>query len=230
MQRIDDQLKLKYYIDKYNIKGIFNNNMEKYMELHLYKKDEHIGWNKEKLNYFYFLVEGKVKIYTLLSNGKSLLLQFYRPLTVIGDLEFNKTEFASSNIQAIEDSLFIGIPMEKLREIASNDTKFLMYIINTLSTKLIISSSSSSINLLYPVENRLASYLLATTVNDNMDNMDRIYPQKLTEIADLLGTSYRHLVRTINKLCQQKIIKKEKGTIIILDKGALEELAGDIYK
>lgn len=230
MQRIDDQLKLKYYIDKYNIKGIFNNNMGKYMELHLYKKDEHICWNNEKLEYFYFLVEGKMKVYTLLKNGKSLLLQFYKPFTIIGDVEFNKIDTASSNVQAIESSLLIGIPFDQLREKAKEDTKFLLFITNTLSTKLIISSSSSSINLLYPLENRLASYILATSVNDNKLAVDRIYPQKLTEIADLLGTSYRHLVRTINKLCQQKIIKKEKGTIIILDKGALEELAGDIYR
>lgn len=230
MQRIDDQLKLKYYIDKYNIRGIFNNNMEKYMELHLFDKDEHICWNNDKLEYFYFLVEGKMRVYTLLKNGKSLLLQFYKPFTIIGDVEFNKIDTASSNVQAIESSLLIGIPFDQLREKARDDTKFLLFITNTLSTKLIISSSSSSINLLYPLENRLASYILATSVNDNKLAVDRIYPQKLTEIADLLGTSYRHLVRTINKLCQQKIIKKEKGTIIILDKGALEELAGDIYK
>lgn len=230
MQRIEDQSKLKYYIDKYNIRGIFNNNMEKYMELHLFDKDEHICWNNDKLEYFYFLVEGKMRVYTLLKNGKSLLLQFYKPFTIIGDVEFNKIDTASSNVQAIESSLLIGIPFDQLREKARDDTKFLLFITNTLSTKLIISSSSSSINLLYPLENRLASYILATSVNDNKLAVDRIYPQKLTEIADLLGTSYRHLVRTINKLCQQKIIKKEKGTIIILDKGALEELAGDIYK
>lgn len=230
MQRIEDRQKMSYYIKKYNINGIFSKDMTEYMEMHLFGKDDHICWNNERLNYFYFLVKGRVKVYTLLKNGKSLLLQFYKPLTVIGDLEFNKNTTASSNIQAIEESLLIAISMDKLREQASNDTKFLMYLINSLSKKLIISSSSGSINLLYPLENRLASYILATTSIDDKDEGDRIYPQKLTEIADLLGTSYRHLIRTLNKLISQGIIKKEKGIIVILNRDALEILAGDIYK
>ena len=49
-------------------------------------------------------------------------------------------------------------------------------------------------------------------------------------MADLLGTSYRHLIRTINKLCDEKIIRKEKNSIVILNINALEELAGDLYE
>nr|WP_272507294.1 cyclic nucleotide-binding domain-containing protein [Clostridium aestuarii] len=201
------------------------------MELFLFNKNDHICRSDQKMDYCYFLVEGKVKVYTLLKNGKSLLLQFYKPLNIFGDIEFIDIDMASSNLQAMEDSLCIGISMDTLRKNAINDIQFLKYICKSLGNKLDKFSKYSSINLLYPLKNRLASYILATTpYDDNSSTVDELYTYKLTELSDLLGTSYRHLIRTINKLCTEKIIKKEKNSIIILNRTSLEQLAGDIYK
>jgi len=102
----------------------------------------------------------------------------------------------------------------------------------SLGKKFISSSIASSINILYPLENRLSSYLLAIAPeNIQYPKLDGgIITDKFTEMADLLGTSYRHLIRTINKLCHEKIIKKEKNSLIILNLSALEKLAGDLYE
>ncbi|MBC2399342.1 CRP-like cAMP-binding protein [Clostridium tetanomorphum] len=211
--------------------NIFLNDLTKYMELHSFNKNEHICKYKEKLSYFYFLVHGKANVYLLLKNGKSLLLRFYKPLSLIGDVEFVNDNYTSSNIQVVEKTLCIGISMECLRTLALEDTNFLTYIINSLGDKLEKNSKSSSINLLYPLENRLASYLLAiSSPKDKSLDINGISTYKLTEMADLLGTSYRHLLRTIDKFCKQNIIKKYKNSIIILDINQLEQLAGDIYE
>lgn len=231
LQKIDDKNRLKYYIDKYNMNNIFLEDITQHMELHIFDKNEYICKYKEKLSYFYFLVHGKTKVYLLLKNGKSLLLRFYKPLSVIGDIEFINDNYTSSNIQVLEKTLCIAIPMDNLRKLALDDTIFLKYIINSLGDKLEKNSKASSINLLYPLENRLASYILAiSSTNDGYSNISEISTYKLTEMADLLGTSYRHLLRTINKLCRDNIIRKDKSSIIILNKKALEELAGDIYE
>jgi len=102
----------------------------------------------------------------------------------------------------------------------------------SLGKKFISSSIASSINILYPLENRLSSYLLAIAPeNTKHSNLDGgIITDKFTEMADLLGTSYRHLIRTINKLCDEKIIKKEKNFISILDINALKMLACNLYE
>lgn len=231
MMKINDSVKLEYYINKFSINDIFTNDMKDYMELFLFSKNEHICKDKEKLNYLYFLVDGKAKVYILQKNGKSLLIQFINPLEVIGDIEVIDISFANSNIQAIKDTLCIGVAMDNIRKVFLNDTKFLRFVCKSLGQKLNDCSKASSINLLYPLENRLAGYLLAITPpNGELSALDEITTHKLTEIADLLGTSYRHLVRVLNKLCTNKIIKKEKVAIIILNRPLLEELAGDLYE
>jgi len=232
MRRISNQTELKRYIEKYNIMDFFGVDMEEYMELHAFDKGSHLVKTNELINYFYFFVRGKVKVYTVLKNGKSLLFRLYKPLVIIGDAEFIDCDTANSNIEAIDECLCIGISMNNIRNFAINDPTFLKCMCKSLGKKFISSSIASSINILYPLENRLASYLLAITPeNSQHSNLDGgIITDNFSEMADLLGTSYRHLIRTINKLCIENIIRKEKKSITILDIDALEMLAGDLYE
>lgn len=232
MKRIYDQLQLDNYIKIFNIEDFFGIDMKKYMELHIFDKGSHLVKNNEPIDYLYFFVEGKVKVYTILKNGKSLLFRLYKPLVIIGDVEFIDYDTANSNIEAINECLCIGISMSNIRKYAVNDPTFLKCMCTSLGKKFISSSIASSINILYPLENRLASYLLAITPkNSQHSNLDGgIITDNFSEMADLLGTSYRHLIRTINKLCNEKIIRKEKKSIIILNIRALETLAGDLYE
>jgi len=232
MNRINDETKLDYYIKEYNIKDFFGIDMKKYMELHSFPKESHLVKTNEPMDYFYFFVEGKIKVYTVLKNGKSLLFRLYKPLSIIGDVEFIDFDTANSNIEAINQCLCIGISMNNIRKYAANDPTFLKCMCASLGKKFISSSIASSINILYPLENRLASYLLAITPENSQNSKldGGIITDKFTEMSDLLGTSYRHLIRTINKLCTKNIITKEKNTIIILDIEALEKLAGDLYE
>ena len=232
MKRIYNQTKLENYIEKYNIEDFFGLDIKKYMELHIFDSGSHIVKTNEPIDYFYFFVEGKVKVYTVLKNGKSLLFRLYKPMIIIGDVEFIDCDTANSNIEAINECLCIGISMSNIRKYAINDPVFLKCMCTSLGKKFISSSIASSINILYPLENRLSSYLLAIAPENNQNsNLDcGIITNKFTEMADLLGTSYRHLIRTINKLCYEKIIRKEKNCIVILNIKALEELAGDLYE
>lgn len=230
MQKIDDINKLNLYIQKYSIQSLFSAVPFNKMELHYYEQGEHMFKTGEPAQYLYFLVEGKLKVYTLLENGKSLLLRFYSPMEIIGDAEFSYSNSAISNVKTLQPSYCIGIPMSVLRKNAQNDHIFLMHICKSLSEKLSTASVSSSINMLYPLENRLASYLLAITPGDKTLTPEGILADSYTEIAELLGTSYRHLNRILSKFCSQQYIKKENNLISILNRDKLEALAGDLYK
>lgn len=220
MFKIHDKKSMEEYILKYNINNIFTEDMRPFMELLLFKKGEYICRDNEKLNHLFFFVDGKAKVYLTLSNGKSLLLCFYQDFEILGDLELINSEPATTNVQAIVDTYCIGISTEKVKAYLLNDTKFLRYICNSLGEKLSRCSKNSSINLLYPLENRLASYML--TAGENLD-------ESHTEISELLGTSYRHLLRTLNDMCQKGLIKKNDTGFEIIDKKSLTKLASDLY-
>ena len=57
-----------------------------------------------------------------------------------------------------------------------------------------------------------------------------LFNENLTEIAELLGTSYRHLLRTLNNLRDKGAIIKSNSGYIIENKNILSMLAADLYK
>lgn len=231
MNKVNDYNLKMQYINKYNLNKIFTEDMTEYMELMVFEKNEYLCKENEKIEYLYFFVKGKAKVYISLKNGKSLLICFYYPLMVLGDLELVNFEEATTNIQVIEESFCIALPFNKVREKLLKDAKFLRYACESIADKLRRSSNNNSINLLYPLENRLASYILVTEEQDN-NSKEKIlkFDGNLTEIAELLGTSYRHLLRTLNTLIQKGAIKKVKSYYEIIDENILKLLSADLYK
>lgn len=227
MKRIYDEKPKEKYISRYKINEIFSCNMNKYMQLILFNKNEFIYRENEKLDYIYFFVQGKLKVYRTLENGKILLLSFYYPLMVLGDLELVNYERADANIQVVEDSYCIGMAFEDVREVLLKDPLFLRYVCDSLGRKLKQTSKNSSINILYPLENRLASYIADMVIEDE----DHIkFYGNLTETAELLGASYRHLLRTLKTLCNKNILEKKKDYYEVINVEKLKEIASDMYK
>lgn len=232
IERLNDQNLLNFYLKKYEILDLFDFDITPHLEIHKFKKGDPITITDEPIEYFYFLVDGKAKIYKLLKNGKSLLMKFFNPMEIIGEIELIQEINAYSNIDAISDCIMIAIEMDTLRKLSNEDIKFAKFLNKYLVNKLKEFSLASSINQLYPLENRLASYILATSSKDELTSkfIEGISTNKLTEMADLLGTSYRHLNRTLKNLQDSGLIKKKRTAIIIEDKEGLEELAGDLYQ
>lgn len=230
MVKINDKLILEYYTKLYELEKIFSLEMNEYMALYKFNKNEYICREEEYLDNMFFLVDGKAKVSKHLENGKSLLLSFYNPLKIIGDVEFINNNKTDCSVQAIEDTHCIGIKLEIVRSKLVNDCKFLLNVCDYLSEKLRNDSNNSSINLLYPLENRLASYIIAFANSDASDKKKIIFNENYSEIAELLGTSYRHLHRTLNKFCFEGILNKKNKEYYIENYEKLLYLAGDLYK
>lgn len=225
MRKISNNNLLNHYIAKHNIENIFDKDILKYAQLHFYQKDEYIFEAESNLEYYYLLVNGKIKISYLFENGKSMLLKFYKEFNSIGDLELLKNIPILCNINAIEDTYLIAIPSDILRKKYLDNIKFLHHLINSLSEKLYATINNSSYNFVYPLINRLSSYLVEHITDKNYI----ILNSSFKEIAQFLGTTYRHLNRTFKELESESIIKCENKTIYILDEGRLRELSKNLY-
>lgn len=230
MKKIDDTHLLDFYCNKFDLYSLFSKNIKDHMELFLFNRNELICNHVCKLEYIFLFVEGKAKIYNTLSNGKSLLLCFYKPFKILGDLEIFINNAVPCNVQALETCYCIGVHINYVKEYLLQDPKTLKYFCSALSEKLYKLSVNSSINLLYQVENRLASYILATAEKITLDSVETlIFIENLTYLSELIGTSYRHLLRTLNNFCNSNIIRKHKDFYEIININALNDLAKDLY-
>ena len=231
MKKIEDSFIIENYYNELNMQNIFMDDMKSDMRLLKFDKHEYLSREDEDLEYLLFFIQGKAKVFKTLPNGRNLLLAFYKPFRVIGDIEIVKNQSATGTIQALSTCYCLAIPMKKARLELTKDSKFLKFTCESLAEKLAAVSMNSSINLLYPLENRLASYINESLVyGENEENLYIDFDENLINIADLLGSSYRHLLRTFNTLCKKGVLEREYGKYKVINKTLLKELAGDLYQ
>lgn len=222
MERIYDKALFEKIIRENPIEQVLTN-YEKYpIELVLYKKGEHIFRYGNPLTCICFFIYGRAKVYSLLSNGKHFLHTFYNQFEIIGDAEFVNQLNITTNVQALSDVYCLVLPLNKCHDMLYDDRKFLRAACSHLAKKLDMTGQFNSHNLCYPLEERLASYIINTSEN-------QIFSENLTSLSELLGTSYRHLLRTLKEFCDKGYLKKEDGIYKIIAPKQLKALGADIY-
>lgn len=188
-----------------------------------YKKAEFICIEGRPIYHLLLFLEGKAKVCFQAENGKSLLLCFYHAGGMIGELELiMNNNRAQTTVQAISAVKCIGIPFSHRRTLLTN-IAFLNRIGAIIAHKLDRCTRNSAFIILYSLEARLCSYIEIT-------NKDGFFQDKLTDIAELLGTSYRHLLRSLEKLCIRGILEKRDRGYFIVDYEALKRNGKGFYE
>ncbi|ACK97258.1 MULTISPECIES: Crp/Fnr family transcriptional regulator [Bacillus] len=203
-----------------------------YFQLNYFEKGELICNIDDEMDRLYFVVKGKVKVYTITSEGKKLILRFINPLAIVGDIELIQNSKAHNVVEACSDVIAISISNTVIRNKLLHDPIFMKFLLENIANTLKISTRFTALNLLYPVEVRVASYLLSisTDSNGNMYKGD-LDTTSVTSIADFIGVSYRHVIRVLQRFYNDKLIEKSNGVIVIKDFSRMKEVAKDnIYE
>lgn len=217
---------LQIYIKKHHLESILSSEVMKDLELVRYQKGEHILKADEDVEHLYFLVSGRLKLYQIHENGRALLIQFYDRFDSLGEVELMTGVRGTCSVAAVVESHLIRIHFSKLQKIIDHYQPFLKYLVKTLSNKLILSERHHSYNLIYPVKNRLASYLKAY----KLPSGEIALYNSFQEISEFIGSTYRQLHRSFQALEKEGVIIKRGKTIEVRDEAKLEALAGDIYE
>jgi CRP-like cAMP-binding protein len=232
VKEIGNVEQVEEYMRKFQLEAIFPEKLKVHLHLYAFNQGEFICTQGQASEYLYILVDGKMKIYTTTAEGKTLILSFKTPIEMVGDVEYVRNTDILNTVEAITDVVVIGVHKRHLKQYASDYAPFLQFLLDIITKKFYIKSSSMRFNLFYPVEVRLASYLLSVS----FDKEDPLYNQERNEInlkdtANLIGTSYRHLNRVIQQFCQAGLIERKKGFIVVKNRDGLTSLAGkSIYE
>lgn len=217
MRVIKDKNLLKHYISKNNLNNLFDENVLSTSELWYFEKNESILKEGNKLKNYFYLVEGEIQTSYAFDNGKIMPLKIYKEFQPLGDIELIKNIPILANVDALESSYFIVFPINIIKKEYENNIKFTKHFSEILSEKIFSVIKNSSHNYIYPLQNRLASFIIQQSKNNYVE----IKTFKL--IAQALGTTYRHLHRVLKEFEKDNLIICEKKLIKILDKEKLNE-------
>jgi len=225
MNIVHDRGALDDYLREHRMENVFPDKLKPHLSLHVFDEGDLICAQGEPAETLYVLVKGKIKIYNNSAEGRTLVISFKTPLEVIGDIEYIGGTEIKNTVEAVSSVVMIGVPYPWMRKYGDDSPSMLRFLLGIMTKKFFYKTDHTSLNLMYPVEVRLASYLLSVSFDETDDGfVGRLPVSSVTDTANLLGTSYRHLNRVIRKLAAEGWIERNKTFIVVKDREALQKL------
>lgn len=206
------------FIDHFHLADHLNPDLLCRLHLFQYPTGTAIFAQSGEQQMLYFLVSGKLQVNILHPNGKYSVLAFLTPLAMVGDLELFGSDTTQTNVICTEPSTLLGLAKADALQFGYDDPKFLRLVITHLSAKLTATSHLQSRAVL-PLVYQLAAYLLNQPTHPD----GKIVLESKADLAAMLGTTPRHLNRTLKHLETEDIIRLKGKTLTLLDLSALRQ-------
>lgn len=221
-----EQAQLDNYLDRFQLTEVFAGGLRDHLQPVAFQAGDWLCRQGDAADRMYLLLEGKLKITHMSATGKRLVLSFKHPFDLVGDIEYVRRTPLMNTVEAVTPVKAVSISYAALEQKGADNPALLRFLLETITMKFELKSHSMSFNLLYPVEVRLASYLLSMT-----PETPTLPVSDLVDAADLIGTSYRHLNRVLRQFSQDGLIERTNRMITIIDRAGLTERIGEsIYE
>ncbi len=217
MEKIYDKEKIKEYLNDRSYRNWFSDIFDDHVYLIKTKPSEKLIDQGEEATTLYYLVKGRCRVSSMDQEGKTFILNIINAPNLVGEIELI-TEDVSFSVETIDSCILIALPYASCRDTLLKDSTFLLRLCELLTEKerehaLKLAQVGS-----YPLENRLAAFILENSFNDRIS-------LKKTIISQSLGVSYRHLEKVMKDLVDEGTLKKDRLVYTVINKSVLIEKA-----
>ena len=213
MQIIHDKEPLKKLVEQYGLHQYVTKDLLEIGEIHLFSAGEYIAKEGKKTPYFYFLVRGESISYSYSCTGKIHCESYMSGFGILGQAAALWDQPAFNDILALTECVCVCIRTEQYREQLLEDNRFLRFITYWMAQHVRENAQRHN-----PLEVRMARFILKVEKGG-------VFQFNLSQCADILETSYRHLLRVLKQMCEAELLQRRGNGYRILDRCGMEELS-----
>jgi len=175
-------------------------------------------------NGFYVVVDGRVKIYKVSTEGKEQILHIFGTGEPIGEVPVFTGQRFPASAEAIANTRLLFFPRTAFVDLISENPSLALNMLAVLSARLRRFTVQIENLSLKEVPSRLAAYLIYLA--DEQDRKDSVTLNiSKGHLASLLGTIPETLSRIFARMSTQNLIQVSGRDIRILDLAGIEDLA-----
>ena len=192
----------------------------------LYKRGNIVYHEGHRINGFYCVQDGIVKIYKTGIDGKEQIIRFAKPGDIIGFRSVLSKELACTTAKVIEDSVLCFIPSENLFQLVKENPAFSMQLMQLTYRELGEANNFITDIAQKTVRERLAEILLILMDTFGLDS-DKVLKISLTreEMANMVGTATESVIRLLSEFKLDGLIDLHGRKISLLDIPGLRKIA-----
>jgi CRP/FNR family transcriptional regulator len=173
---------------------------------------------------FFVVVDGRVKIYKVSSEGKEQILHIFEPGQSFGEVTVFTGQQLPANAQTLSKTRILLFPRSAFVDLITANPSLALNLLAIMSKKLRQFAAQIENLSLKEIPARLASYLIYLAEEQGTEDAVKLNVSK-GQLASLLGTIPETLSRIFAKLSGQNLIRVEGPRISLLDRQGLEDLA-----
>lgn len=199
------------------VEELFSFAIMPYAHRQTYQSGDRIFSEGQHTAHLLYLVEGRVKCYVSHENGSISLSDFASAPCFLGEMELLGVQQTTIAVTALTDCVGWVIDLDGCRDKILQDAAFLRNLCVYSNEKIVRITTVAAQNQIYPLKNRLATFILKT-------QRQGFYRERHTEAAVYLGVSYRHLLYVLAEFTKDGILEKTPQGYRIVSMDVLEKL------
>ena len=189
-----------------------------------YNKGQTIFSEEDETKGLFVVVDGRVKIYKVSSEGKEQILHIIEAGQSFGEVTVFTGQQMPANAQALAKSRLLLFPRSAFVGLVTANSSLALNLLAIMSKKLRQFAAQIENLSLKEIPARLASYLIYLAEEQGSGDAVTLNVSK-GQLASLLGTIPETLSRIFAKLSGQNLIRVEGPKITLLDRQGIEDLA-----
>jgi CRP-like cAMP-binding protein len=189
-----------------------------------YNKGEFIISENEPIQYFTYIKSGLVKLFRTGTDRKEQIICFSGPLGFVSLLSIFSEKRFNYSVVALEDMVTCNIDLNEIKEMAANNGKFSLNIIEKLNK----TTDTIILNFLEVKQRRLfgrIAYILLYFSEEIYKTNSFELPISRKEIAEFIGMTTENVIRTLSDFRKDNIIKINGKIIEIMDIERLKKIS-----
>ena len=181
---------------------------------------ETVFWEGDTSEWFYIVAAGKIKVTKLTSTGKEIILAFFGPGEMFGEVAVFENKPYPASAQSAAETRLLGFQKSAFLDFLLAHPGVGLKIIAILSGRLREAQERLRDLAGERVEQRLARLLIRLS-----DRLGQVLPFTRQEVSDMSGTTTETTIRILSQWNKRGIIRSVRGKITIADAIKLNLLA-----
>ena len=190
------------------------------------KKDEHLFWERDEMEYFYFSIQGMFSLYKLSSFGGRRVLFLYESGNMLNE-ELVQGGPASIHCQALSDSAVLSFPRQVFMDAMAADWELCRAVMDSMAHKVRrlyrqLKNTTGSIR----GDKKIAAKLWKLSRDHGFACKDGTLiglDLSITYLADMLGMKRETVSRQMKLLMECGLVMQKNRHFIIPDRDKLQE-------
>ena len=183
-----------------------------------YPKDTVVFFENEEGDFFFTILEGRIKVTILGDDGREVILSMLGPGDFFGEMALLDNEPRSATAIAVEESELLSLHRSDFQSVLNDNRSITTALIRVLSARLRRANHQISTLALLDVYGRVARVIVDMAREEGKRLRDgRIAFRRAThqEIANRIGTTRETVTRMLKDLERQGLIHIEGKEIVV---------------